>query len=51
MVRQATHADSWYTGNPIKLNQELSGWLQDVDTTAKDEYKPPVLGTKAIIAP
>ncbi|KAI1797838.1 MEMO1 family [Ganoderma leucocontextum] len=49
--RQATHADSWYTGNPVKLNQELSGWLQDVNAAAKDEYNPPVPGTKAIIAP
>ncbi|PIL32009.1 hypothetical protein GSI_06713 [Ganoderma sinense ZZ0214-1] len=49
--RQATHADSWYTGNPTKLDQELSSWLQDVNAVAKDEYKPPVPGTKAIIAP
>ncbi|RPD62986.1 UPF0103-domain-containing protein [Lentinus tigrinus ALCF2SS1-7] len=49
--RQASHADSWYTGNRNKLDQELSGWLQAVNPSPEDDYKPPVLGTKAIIAP
>ncbi|KAI0757042.1 MEMO1 family [Daedaleopsis nitida] len=48
--RQATHADSWYTGNTNKLNQELASWLQTVDAY-EDNIKPPVPDTKAIIAP
>ncbi|TBU35197.1 MEMO1 family protein [Dichomitus squalens] len=49
--RQATHADSWYTGIGSKLDQELSGWLGEVKPASEDAFNPPVPGTKAIIAP
>ncbi|KAH9849803.1 MEMO1 family [Lenzites betulinus] len=49
--REASHADSWYTGNASRLDRELSGWLQGVNPSPEDEYSPPVSGTKAVIAP
>ncbi|KAI0778140.1 MEMO1 family [Trametes elegans] len=49
--RQASHADSWYTGNAIRLDQELSRWLASVKPSSEDDYDPPVPGTKAVIAP
>ncbi|KAI0322724.1 MEMO1 family [Amylostereum chailletii] len=48
--RQATHADSWYTGNSRRLDTELSGWLSAVSPPT-EEYAPPVKGCKAIISP
>ncbi|THH19853.1 hypothetical protein EW146_g1383 [Bondarzewia mesenterica] len=50
-TRQATHADSWYSENPQRLDTELSGWLNAVKPDAKDDYNPPVKKCKAIIAP
>lgn len=54
-VRRANHAGSWYTVNGPKLNSELSGWLSNVDSelesTKSPDYRPPIQGCKAIIAP
>ncbi|KAI0033152.1 UPF0103-domain-containing protein, partial [Vararia minispora EC-137] len=62
-ARQATHADSWYTGNGItvsedgiqilaqRLDADLSGWLGAVKPTESETFAPPVKGCKAIIAP
>ncbi|KAI0335318.1 UPF0103-domain-containing protein [Cubamyces sp. BRFM 1775] len=49
--RQASHADSWYTGDAARLDRELSGWLDAVNPSPEEDYSPPVVGTKAIIAP
>ncbi|KAL1951992.1 hypothetical protein VTO73DRAFT_1141 [Trametes versicolor] len=49
--RNATHADSWYSGDASQLDRELSGWLEGVGPSAEDEFSPPVSGTKAVIAP
>ncbi|KAI0669943.1 MEMO1 family [Trametes maxima] len=49
--RQASHADSWYTGNAGRLDRELSDWLEAVKPDTEIDYAPPVPGTKAIIAP
>ncbi|CAI0415214.1 unnamed protein product [Linum tenue] len=27
VIRRASHAGSWYTDNPRKLEEELDGWL------------------------
>jgi hypothetical protein len=50
-TRQASHADSWYTGNSQKLNTELSNWLGAVSPPEGDGFAPPIKGCKAIIAP
>ncbi|KAI0068350.1 UPF0103-domain-containing protein [Artomyces pyxidatus] len=50
-TRRATHADSWYTGNSQKLNEELSAWLDAVKPEESDAYAPPIPKSKAIIAP
>jgi len=47
--RRASHADSWYIGNRQKLDAELSRNLAAVQSS--DEFVPPVVGCKAIIAP
>ncbi|KAA1468210.1 UPF0103-domain-containing protein [Dentipellis sp. KUC8613] len=50
-AREATHANSWYTGNTQQLNAELAGWLDAVRPGPKDNYEPPIKKSKAIIAP
>ncbi|KAG8759563.1 hypothetical protein FRC14_005592 [Serendipita sp. 396] len=49
MQRQATHADSWYSGDPRTLNRQLEGWLEAVQPSG--EFSPPIKGSKAIIGP
>ncbi|KAH9946658.1 UPF0103-domain-containing protein, partial [Amylocystis lapponica] len=54
--RRATHANSWYTGDGRKLDEELSTYLEDVkpegeQTSDGKEYALPIKGCKAIIAP
>ncbi|KAF8591887.1 UPF0103-domain-containing protein [Ramaria rubella] len=49
--RRATHAGSWYSSNPTKLDSELSNWLSSVNPTPEDHFDPPLKGCKAIIAP
>ncbi|KAH9944423.1 MEMO1 family [Epithele typhae] len=51
ILERSTHADSWYTGNQSQLDQELTGWLAGVTPAPEDNFKPPISGTKAIIAP
>ncbi|PSS37698.1 hypothetical protein PHLCEN_2v391 [Hermanssonia centrifuga] len=49
LERHATHANSWYTGDGQKLDSELTTNLTAVE--ASHEFKPPIKGCKAIIAP
>jgi len=49
LTRTATHAGSWYTHEGRKLNDQLSEFLQGVEPSS--EFKPPISGCKAIIAP
>ncbi|CAO3660743.1 unnamed protein product [Umbelopsis vinacea] len=51
MIRQATHAGSWYSDNCEKLNEELEAYLRRVPATTDDNTPYPIKGTKAIIAP
>ncbi|KAG6336955.1 hypothetical protein ID866_2149 [Astraeus odoratus] len=50
-TRRATHAGSWYTGDGHRLEKELTEWLESVDPTDEQGFKPPIAGCKAIIAP
>ncbi|KUJ19011.1 UPF0103-domain-containing protein [Mollisia scopiformis] len=47
-TRVASHAGSWYTSNPKKLQSELDAWLQGVSIDGADL---PVAGARVIIAP
>ncbi|KAJ2781222.1 hypothetical protein GGI15_003280 [Coemansia interrupta] len=57
-IREATHAGTWYTNNPTKLDRELEGWLDCVPPSVT-EIEPsgqqtpvPVPGAvRAIIGP
>ncbi|KAK5700957.1 hypothetical protein LTR97_005476 [Elasticomyces elasticus] len=60
IVRQASHADSWYSASKSQLNSQLDGWLAAVKTPVRcigprtegqsiDEL--PVSGARIIIAP
>jgi len=48
-TRRATHANSWYSGSQSRLDKQLKGWLDAVQTTG--EFSPPIKGCKAIIGP
>ncbi|KAJ2371661.1 hypothetical protein GGI05_007779, partial [Coemansia sp. RSA 2603] len=57
-IREATHAGSWYTDSPSRLDRELQGWLDSVpDSVAEIEPSGqqtpvPVPGAvRAIIGP
>lgn len=32
VIREASHAGSWYTSSKSQLNSQLQGWLDDVKT-------------------
>ncbi|KAJ2161084.1 hypothetical protein GGF46_001755 [Coemansia sp. RSA 552] len=57
VVRQASHAGSWYTDDGEQLDQELQGWLDSVPQEvsevepAGDSCTLPVKGARAIIGP
>ncbi|KAG2180088.1 hypothetical protein INT43_003876 [Umbelopsis isabellina] len=51
MIRSATHAGSWYSGNEAQLNHDLDKYLSRVPTITEDDRSYPIKGTKAIIAP
>lgn len=48
--RPASHADSWYEGNPRELSSELDDNLADVPATLHDSPLP-IPGARVIIAP
>ena len=49
-TREASHADSWYDGDPTSLSQELDGFLDDVPSSV-DNSGLPIPGAKVVIAP
>ncbi|KAI0160790.1 UPF0103-domain-containing protein [Xylariaceae sp. FL1272] len=49
-IREASHADSWYEGNPRVLSKQLDDFLDDVDDSINDSPLP-IPGAKVIIAP
>ncbi|CCA69103.1 hypothetical protein PIIN_03003 [Serendipita indica DSM 11827] len=49
MERQASHADSWYSGDARKLNSQLDQWINAVESS--ETYSPPIRQSKAIIGP
>ena len=42
-ARRASHANSWYSGNPAQLERELTSWLAAADQTSQP--------AKAVICP
>ncbi|PWY99392.1 UPF0103-domain-containing protein [Testicularia cyperi] len=66
VIREASHAGSWYTADGSELSTSLSGWLKKVDATAlplplsacntdasssSDALNLPIKGCRAIIGP
>lgn len=60
IVRDASHAGSWYTASPIQLSSQLEAWLAAVKTpiscigpASEGQTVPdvPVPGARMIIAP
>lgn len=49
-TREASHADSWYEGDPAVLSSQLDGFLGKVPA-AVDGNTLPVPGARVIIAP
>lgn len=49
-TREASHAHSWYDGNPNTLSDQLDGFLADVPSSVNGSNLP-VSGAKVIIAP
>ncbi|KAI1097878.1 UPF0103-domain-containing protein [Jackrogersella minutella] len=49
-TREASHADSWYTGDPDTLSDELDDFLSRVPDSI-DENALPIPGAKVVIAP
>lgn len=49
-TREASHADSWYEGDPTVLSSQLDSFLGKVPT-AIDGSTLPVSGARVIIAP
>ncbi|GAA5810291.1 hypothetical protein MFLAVUS_003711 [Mucor flavus] len=47
MIRNASHASSWYSDNKSKLNKQLDSFLEK----ATEEHQFPIEGVRAIIAP
>lgn len=38
-IRRASHAGSWYTDDPKKLEEELEGWLSDTGLTKSPDVR------------
>ncbi|KAI1463225.1 UPF0103-domain-containing protein [Daldinia caldariorum] len=49
-TREASHADSWYDGNPNSLSSQLDSFLGDVPSSIDDSGLP-IPGAKVVIAP
>ena len=50
-TREASHADSWYDGDPTSLTQQLDDFLADVPSSVDNHNDLPISGAKVIIAP
>lgn len=60
MIREASHAGSWYSDSKTKLNSQLDGWLDAVhppvacigpQSEGQTQSDLPVPGARMIIAP
>ncbi|TPX72250.1 hypothetical protein SpCBS45565_g00544 [Spizellomyces sp. 'palustris'] len=55
VIRDASHAGSWYSGSGKRLSSELDGWLAKVPTSVSDgslsNFPLPITKCRAIIAP
>jgi hypothetical protein len=60
IIRDPSHAGSWYTSSKSQLNSQLDGWLDDVKTPLKcigpqtdgqEVEELPVPGARIIIGP
>jgi predicted class III extradiol MEMO1 family dioxygenase len=60
IIREASHAGSWYSDSKSQLNSQLDGWLSAVDppvscigplSNGEQEQQMPVPGARMIIAP
>ena len=49
-TREASHADSWYEGDPSSLSQQLDSFLDNVPSSI-DNSGLPIPGAKVVIAP
>ncbi|KAI2783756.1 UPF0103-domain-containing protein [Daldinia loculata] len=49
-TREASHADSWYDGDPDSLSSQLDNFLSDVPSSI-DDNSLPIPGAKVVIAP
>lgn len=49
--REATHANSWYSGSTRTLTRELDAWLAQVPESLDKVGSLPVPGARVIIAP
>ncbi|KAL7620237.1 hypothetical protein AAE478_009230 [Parahypoxylon ruwenzoriense] len=49
-TREASHAYSWYDGDPSSLSSQLDGFLNDVPGSINDSSLP-IPGAKVVIAP
>ncbi|KAI1496087.1 MEMO1 family [Biscogniauxia marginata] len=49
-TREASHAYTWYDGDPDTLSKQLDGFLGDVPSSINDNSLP-ITGAKVIIAP
>lgn len=50
-TREATHANSWYTGTAAALDRQLDGWLAAVGSEIEGVGSLPPDGARVIIAP
>jgi predicted class III extradiol MEMO1 family dioxygenase len=48
--REASHAGSWYVGDPDRLSAQLDEYLDKVPNTV-DRVDVPIPGARVIIAP
>lgn len=60
IVREASHAGSWYSSNGRELSTKLDGWLNAVslpvkfiraESNGESAFQLPVPGARVIIAP
>lgn len=51
LVREASHAGSWYTSNAQQLTKQIDQWLAAVDKKAISDGELPLPGARAIISP
>lgn len=51
MIRRSVHADSWYNGNPRKLEAQIENWVSNVPDNIDISKNKESLTTKGLIAP